>query len=104
MQKFLQELQELLEKRKEMDFKFIDWDQVKEIQEEIGKISKLDLSQSTRECLENFSTHIMENTIMNDYPDDNGEQISFDICNNLEVETLAQFIADLKKFIAELKE
>lgn len=104
MQKFLQELQELLEKRKEMDFKFIDWDQVKEIQEEIGKISKLDLSQSTRECLENFSTHIMENTIMNDYPDDNGEQISFDICNNLEVETLAQFIADLKKIIAELKE
>ena len=41
---------------------------------------------------------------MNDYPDDNGEQISFDICNNLEVETLAQFIADLKKIIAELKE
>lgn len=104
MQKFLQELQELLEKRKEMDFKFIDWDQVKEIQEEIGKISKLDLSQSTRECLEKFSTHIMKNTIMNDYPDDNGEQISFDICNNLEVETLAQFIADLKKFIDELKE
>ena len=97
MEDSLLTLQMLLEERKKMDFKVLDWDQLKKVQEEIGKISKLDLSQSTRECLEKFSTHIMEKTIFNDYTNENGEQISFDICNNLEVETLAQFIAGLKK-------
>ena len=99
MEDSLLTLQMLLKSLQEMDFKVLDWDQVKKVQEEIGKISKLDLSQSTRECLENFSTHIMENTIMNDYLDDNGEQISFDICNNLEVETLKKFIDEFRGVI-----
>jgi hypothetical protein len=81
----------------EMNFEFLEYTDVIEIQKKICELLQLELSQSARECLENFSRHIMENTVMNDYTDDNGNDVSFEVCNNLAVKKLAEFIAELKE-------
>jgi hypothetical protein len=97
MEDSLLSLEKLLQTLQGTGFNVLELSQVKIVQQEIMKISKLKLSKSKRECLEKFLTHLMKKTIRNDYTDDNGDAFSFKVCNNLEVETLADFIAKLKE-------